>query len=69
MSSAMKFCQAAISLSVSTGNNKRHSHGLCNLADVEWNLGDYSAAQVHAFEALRLAIISADLQRSTGTGY
>jgi hypothetical protein len=36
---------------------------LRNLAWVEWNLGDYSAAQVHAKEAQRLAIISADLHR------
>jgi tetratricopeptide (TPR) repeat protein len=36
---------------------------LRNLAWVEWNIGDYSAAQVHANEAQRLAIISADLYR------
>ncbi|KAJ7864397.1 hypothetical protein B0H13DRAFT_1899152 [Mycena leptocephala] len=29
----------------------------------EWNIGDYSAAQVHAIEAQRLAIISADLYK------
>jgi hypothetical protein len=40
-----------------------HSLGLCSLAAVEWYLGDYSAAQVHAKEARRLAIISADLYR------
>jgi hypothetical protein len=34
---------------------------LRNLAWVEWNIGDYSAAQVHAKEAQRLATISADL--------
>jgi tetratricopeptide (TPR) repeat protein len=34
---------------------------LRNLAWVEWNLGNYSAAQVHAKEAQRLAIISANL--------
>ncbi|KAJ7894081.1 hypothetical protein B0H13DRAFT_1886053 [Mycena leptocephala] len=34
-----------------------------NLAWVEWDLGDYSAAQVHAKEAQRQAIISADLYR------
>jgi tetratricopeptide (TPR) repeat protein len=38
-----------------------HSQGLFNLAWVEWTRGDYSAAQVHANEAQRLAIISADL--------
>jgi tetratricopeptide (TPR) repeat protein len=36
---------------------------LCNLAWIEWNLGHYSAAQVHANEAQRLALISADLYR------
>ncbi|KAJ7816193.1 hypothetical protein B0H13DRAFT_1923724 [Mycena leptocephala] len=61
MTSAMKFCQAAISLAVSAGNTKMHSQGLCNLALVEWYLGDYSASQVHAIEAQRLAIISAEL--------
>jgi tetratricopeptide (TPR) repeat protein len=62
-SSAKKFCGAAISLALSAGNTKRHSQGLCNLAWVDWSLGDYSAAQVHAKEAQRLAIISADLYR------
>ncbi|KAJ7907815.1 hypothetical protein B0H13DRAFT_1879265 [Mycena leptocephala] len=60
-SSATKFCGAAISLASSTGNTKRHSQGLYTLAWVVWDLGDYSAAQVHAIEAQRLAIISADL--------
>ncbi|KAJ7853240.1 hypothetical protein B0H13DRAFT_1904221 [Mycena leptocephala] len=46
-----------------TGNTKWHSHGLCSLAWVQWYLGDYSAAQMHAIEAQRLAIISADLYR------
>ncbi|KAJ7911709.1 hypothetical protein B0H13DRAFT_1875543 [Mycena leptocephala] len=63
LSSATKSCQAAISLVLSTGNNKQHSHGLCNLAWVNWYLGDYSVAQVHANEAKRLAIISAHLYR------
>jgi tetratricopeptide (TPR) repeat protein len=62
-SSAIKICGAAISLATSTGNTKLHSYGLCNLARVERNLGDYSAAQVHAKEAQRLALISADLYR------
>ncbi|KAJ7916013.1 hypothetical protein B0H13DRAFT_1871622 [Mycena leptocephala] len=63
ISSATKFCGAAISLALSTGNTKLHSQGLCNLAWVEWDLGDYFAAHVHAKEAQRLAIISADLYR------
>jgi uncharacterized small protein (DUF1192 family) len=63
ISSAAKFCGPAISLAFSTENTKRHSQGLCNLARVKWILGDYSAAQVHAIEAQRLAMISADLYR------
>ncbi|KAJ7934304.1 hypothetical protein B0H13DRAFT_1855201 [Mycena leptocephala] len=46
-----------------SGNTKQHSLGLRNLAWVEYTLGEYSAAQVHAMEAQRLAIISADLYR------
>ncbi|KAJ7909828.1 hypothetical protein B0H13DRAFT_2490039 [Mycena leptocephala] len=61
ISSATKFCGAAISLALSTGNTKWHSDGLCNLAWVEFSLGNYSVAQVYAIEAQRLAIISADL--------
>ncbi|KAJ7854370.1 hypothetical protein B0H13DRAFT_1903700 [Mycena leptocephala] len=63
ISSATKLCEAAISLALSTGNTKWHSQGLHNLACVEWNIGDYSAAQVHAKEAQRLALISSDLYR------
>ncbi|KAJ7917620.1 hypothetical protein B0H13DRAFT_1870085 [Mycena leptocephala] len=61
--SAKKFSGAAISLALSTGNTKMHSLGLCDLAWVEWKHGDYSTAQVHANEAQRLALISADLFR------
>jgi hypothetical protein len=43
------------------GNTKMHSQGLYNLAWLKWRLGDYSAAQVYANEAQRLAIIIADL--------
>jgi tetratricopeptide (TPR) repeat protein len=42
---------------------------LCNLAWVQWYLGDYSATQVHAIEAQRLAIISADLYREAQALY
>jgi tetratricopeptide (TPR) repeat protein len=63
VSSVKKICEAVISLALSTGNTKRHSQGLHILARVEWDLGDYSAAQVYAKEAQRLAIISADLYR------
>jgi tetratricopeptide (TPR) repeat protein len=61
MSSAKKISRAAILLALSTGNTKSHSQALGNLAWVEWNLGDYTAAQMHANKAQRLAIVSADL--------
>ncbi|KAJ7841860.1 hypothetical protein B0H13DRAFT_1910050 [Mycena leptocephala] len=48
---------------ISTGNTKNIPKDAKNLAWVEWQLGDYSAAQMHANEAQRLAIISADLYR------
>ncbi|KAJ7833909.1 hypothetical protein B0H13DRAFT_1914366 [Mycena leptocephala] len=63
LSFATKLSGAAISLAFSTGNTKQHSLGLLNLAWVKWDLGNYSAAQVHAKEAQRLALISADLYR------
>jgi hypothetical protein len=63
ISSAKKSCETAISLAVSTRNTKWHSQGLRNLAWVQWHLGDCSAAHVHAIEAQRLAVISADLYR------
>jgi tetratricopeptide (TPR) repeat protein len=63
VSSAKRSCGAAISLALSSGNSKHHSQGLYTLAWVQWHLGDYSATQVHAKEAQRLALISADLYR------
>ncbi|KAJ7892170.1 hypothetical protein B0H13DRAFT_2529347 [Mycena leptocephala] len=63
VSSAKKSAGTAIHLALATGNTKMHSQGLYNLAWVQWHLGDYFAAQMHAIEAQRLAIISADLYR------
>ncbi|KAJ7712645.1 P-loop containing nucleoside triphosphate hydrolase protein, partial [Mycena olivaceomarginata] len=57
----IEFCQAAVSLAHSTGNTKRHSVALCNLALMNQQIGDYSTAQLQAFEAQRLARISANL--------
>ncbi|KAJ7928322.1 hypothetical protein B0H13DRAFT_1860519 [Mycena leptocephala] len=45
ISSCKKFCVAAISLATSTGITTLQSQGLRNLASVEWDLGDYFAAQ------------------------
>ncbi|KAJ7794302.1 hypothetical protein B0H14DRAFT_3159149 [Mycena olivaceomarginata] len=58
---AIEFCQAAVSLAHSTGNTKRHSDALCNLASMNERIGNYSTAQLQAFEAQRLARISANL--------
>jgi tetratricopeptide (TPR) repeat protein len=60
---AIEICQASISLAISTGNTKRHSDAMYNLAWINWRLGDYSSAQLHAYEAQRLAKISANLYR------
>ncbi|KAJ7787361.1 hypothetical protein B0H14DRAFT_2537491, partial [Mycena olivaceomarginata] len=58
---AIEFCQAAVSLAHSTGNTKRHSEALYSLALMNERIGDYSTAQLQAFEAQRLARISANL--------
>ncbi|KAJ7923746.1 hypothetical protein B0H13DRAFT_1864552 [Mycena leptocephala] len=65
VSSAKKSAGTAIHLALATGNTKMHSRGLRNLAWVQWHLGDYFAAQIHAIKAQRLAIISADLYSQT----
>ncbi|KAJ7821097.1 hypothetical protein B0H14DRAFT_1336491 [Mycena olivaceomarginata] len=58
---AIEFSQAAVSLAHSTGNTKMHSNALSNLALMNQQIGDYSTAQLQAFEAQRLARISANL--------
>jgi tetratricopeptide (TPR) repeat protein len=55
---ATKFCQSAISLAMLTGDTRRHSIALCSLAWIKWQLGDYSAAKLDAYESQRLARIS-----------
>lgn len=62
-SAAIKFCQSSLTLAISTGNHRRQSDALRRLAWCKWYLGDHSAAQRHAYEAKRLARISADLYR------
>jgi hypothetical protein len=62
-STAMNFCQCAISLAISTQNTIRHSDALSSLAWTNWRLGDYSATLVHGREAGRLARIFGDLFR------
>ncbi|KAJ7310791.1 hypothetical protein DFH08DRAFT_756995, partial [Mycena albidolilacea] len=60
-SSAKEFCHSAISLATASGNTRRHSQGLQQLAWLEWILGDYSSSQAHACQVQRLARISTDL--------
>jgi len=61
ISTAHTFCQTALSLAISTGNTKRHIQALSDLAWINLHLGDYVVAQQHAYEAQRLARVSADL--------
>ncbi|KAJ7863423.1 hypothetical protein B0H13DRAFT_2565205 [Mycena leptocephala] len=63
LSTAVTFCQTSISLAISTGNTKRHSQGLQNLARLHWSLGDYSAAQVYAHQSQSLARKSGNFYR------
>jgi tetratricopeptide (TPR) repeat protein len=58
---AMDFCHQAILLATSSGNTKRHSQALLQLAKIDWQLGNYLPARLHACEAQRLARISANL--------
>jgi tetratricopeptide (TPR) repeat protein len=60
---AIKFCETASSLAISTGNSKGQAEQLEHLAWIKWQTGDYSAAQAYADEAQRLAKISANLFR------
>ncbi|KAJ7905949.1 hypothetical protein B0H13DRAFT_1881114 [Mycena leptocephala] len=55
---AIEFCQAAISLAHSTGNTKRHSDALYQLAVINSDLDDHCTAQVQAYKAQRLVRIS-----------
>ncbi|KAJ6565263.1 hypothetical protein DFH09DRAFT_1081917 [Mycena vulgaris] len=59
--SSIKFRKTAISLATSTGNSRVYHHALGHLAQLQWQLGDYSVALAHAYELQRLARVSADL--------
>ncbi|KAJ6475994.1 hypothetical protein C8R47DRAFT_1075826 [Mycena vitilis] len=63
---SMNHCQTAISLASSAGNSKRHSQALLSMAQTNWYLGCYSAAQANAKESQRLARISANLYEEVG---
>ncbi|KAJ7041677.1 hypothetical protein C8F04DRAFT_1299166 [Mycena alexandri] len=60
---AMKHGQSALSLAQSTANNGRQSDVLIQFAYIKWAVGEYSAGQVYAKEAHRLAGIVGDLYR------
>ncbi|KAF8177088.1 hypothetical protein K438DRAFT_1770202 [Mycena galopus ATCC 62051] len=59
----MDFCHLVILLATTSGNTKRHSQALHQLAWIEWRLGDYFSSQGHAQEAQRLGRISADIYK------
>ncbi|KAJ7806230.1 hypothetical protein B0H14DRAFT_2610566 [Mycena olivaceomarginata] len=58
---AENMCKKSISLAILTGNNKRHSQALDQLAWIHIQLGKYSVAQMYAYEARKLARVSGDL--------
>jgi tetratricopeptide (TPR) repeat protein len=60
---AINACESGLSLACSTGNIKQQCDALNRFAWIKWYLGDYPAAQIHAYESRRLAITSADLYR------
>jgi tetratricopeptide (TPR) repeat protein len=58
---AANMCKKSVSLAILAGNAKRHSEGLRALAWINIQLGRYPIAQMHAFEAQKLARVSGDL--------
>ncbi|KAJ7466458.1 hypothetical protein FB451DRAFT_1093357, partial [Mycena latifolia] len=58
---AMHFIEAGLSLAVSAKNTRRQSQCFGSLAWIKWTTGDYTTAQKFAYEAQRLAKISANL--------
>ncbi|KAJ7721099.1 hypothetical protein B0H14DRAFT_587654 [Mycena olivaceomarginata] len=60
---AANMCKKCISLAIPTGNSKRHSQALNQLAWIHVQLGKYSLAQMYAYEAQKLARVSGDLYK------
>ncbi|KAJ7350877.1 hypothetical protein DFH08DRAFT_806856 [Mycena albidolilacea] len=58
---AENMCKKSISLAIPTGNSKRHSNALDQLAWINLQLGKYSVAQMYAYESQKLARVSGDL--------
>ncbi|KAJ6460470.1 hypothetical protein C8R47DRAFT_1160868 [Mycena vitilis] len=63
LAAALDMCQRSLALSVSTANIRRQSETMYCFASCKWDQDDPSAAQQYAYEAGRLARISADLYR------
>ncbi|KAJ7128554.1 hypothetical protein C8R44DRAFT_732888 [Mycena epipterygia] len=61
ISRANQFFEKALVLAKSCANKKQQALVLNGLASMTYNIGDYSAAQMHAHEAQRLAQLCADL--------
>jgi tetratricopeptide (TPR) repeat protein len=64
---AANMCEKCISLAILTGNSKRHSQALRPLAWIHIWLGKYTAAQMYAYEAQKLARVSGDLYTEAAT--
>ncbi|KAJ7314767.1 hypothetical protein DFH08DRAFT_821093 [Mycena albidolilacea] len=58
---AANMCKKIISLAIPTGNSKRHSQALNQLAWMNLQLGKYSVAQMYAYEAQKLARVCGNL--------
>ncbi|KAJ6557034.1 hypothetical protein DFH09DRAFT_1280169 [Mycena vulgaris] len=58
---ALDFCETALSVAISYGNIKRQCDALAELAWTKWLMGDYSGAQIQAYESHSLGKKSAHL--------
>lgn len=66
---AMHFSEAALSLAISRGTTATKAHVLKIVAQMELTIGDYSASQMHAYEAQRLGKISANMWREASAAH
>ncbi|KAJ7603211.1 hypothetical protein DFH06DRAFT_1152061 [Mycena polygramma] len=58
MAQSSIFCQSCLSLAISTKNILRQSNAFYMFALIKWYTGNYPAAQRHAYESRRLALVS-----------
>ncbi|KAJ7119076.1 hypothetical protein C8R44DRAFT_188500 [Mycena epipterygia] len=61
ISAGIQSYEKALSLAISCGDTKQQSIALEHIAVSMWKIGDYSAAQMHAHEAQRLAKLAASI--------